>query len=86
MIHSLLNKLKIPKKRNLLKIPAAATNRTIPIKDHASVQLNIGHIDKGGIYTGQFSTFSLSNFVCAQGKSCRNLWAMKKKKKYDVDI
>ncbi|KAI3925933.1 hypothetical protein MKW98_028069 [Papaver atlanticum] len=29
-------------------------------------QLNIGHIDDSGIYTGHFSTFALSGFLRAQ--------------------
>ncbi|MCL7041500.1 hypothetical protein MKW94_021141 [Papaver nudicaule] len=45
----------------------SATNRIITAKDHASVQLNIGHIDESGIYTGNFSTYALSGFVRAQG-------------------
>ncbi|KAI3970892.1 hypothetical protein MKX01_024539, partial [Papaver californicum] len=49
-----------------LGIPSSATNRIITAKDHASVQLNIGHIDESCIYTGQFSPFSLSGFVCSQ--------------------
>nr|ABK24116.1 unknown [Picea sitchensis] len=44
----------------------SATNRLITSKDHASVQLNIGHLDENGIYTGQFTTFALSGFVRAQ--------------------
>lgn len=38
----------------------------ITSKDHASVQLNIGHLDADGIYTGQFTTFALCGFVRAQ--------------------
>lgn len=45
---------------------SSATNRLITSKDHASVQLNIGHLDADGVYTGQFSTFALSGFVRAQ--------------------
>ncbi|KAI3895366.1 hypothetical protein MKW92_044572, partial [Papaver armeniacum] len=45
---------------------SSATNRIITAKDHASVQLNIGHIDDSGIYTGHFSIFTLSGFVRAQ--------------------
>ncbi|KAL5574186.1 hypothetical protein UlMin_023783 [Ulmus minor] len=29
----------------------SATNRLITSKDHASVQINIGHLDENGIYT-----------------------------------
>ncbi|KAI3878774.1 hypothetical protein MKW92_047422, partial [Papaver armeniacum] len=41
----------------------SATNKIITAKDHASVQLNIGHIDDNGIYTGHFSIFTLNGFV-----------------------
>ncbi|CAI9112301.1 OLC1v1012738C1 [Oldenlandia corymbosa var. corymbosa] len=44
----------------------SATNRLITSKDHASVQLNIGHLDEHGVYTGNFSTFALCGFVRAQ--------------------
>ncbi|CAL5357608.1 unnamed protein product [Camellia sinensis] len=44
----------------------SATNRLITAKDHASVQLNVGHLDENGIYTGQFTTFALCGFVRAQ--------------------
>ncbi|OAP04154.1 hypothetical protein AXX17_AT3G29960 [Arabidopsis thaliana] len=44
----------------------SATNRLITSKDHASVQLNIGHLDANGLYTGQFTTFALCGFVRAQ--------------------
>ncbi|EXC11812.1 40S ribosomal protein S21-2 [Morus notabilis] len=46
--------------------PLSATNRLITSKDHASVQINAGHLDENGIYTGQFSTFALCGFVRAQ--------------------
>jgi len=45
---------------------SSATNRLIPAKDHASVQINIGHVDERGVYTGQFSTYALSGFIRAQ--------------------
>ncbi|KAL8237447.1 hypothetical protein R6Q59_018528 [Mikania micrantha] len=44
----------------------SATNRLITSKDHASVQINVGHLDESGRYTGQFSTFALCGFVRAQ--------------------
>ncbi|KAF5193655.1 40S ribosomal protein S21 [Thalictrum thalictroides] len=44
----------------------SATNRLITSKDHASVQINIGHLDENGLYTGQCSTFALCGFVRAQ--------------------
>ncbi|KAF5818026.1 putative ribosomal protein S21e [Helianthus annuus] len=45
---------------------SSATNRLITSKDHASVQINVGHSDENGLYTGQFSTFALCGFVRAQ--------------------
>ncbi|KAG6430205.1 hypothetical protein SASPL_108267 [Salvia splendens] len=44
----------------------SATNRLITSKDHASVQINVGHVDESGRYTGQFSTFALCGFIRAQ--------------------
>ncbi|KMT13948.1 hypothetical protein BVRB_4g077850 [Beta vulgaris subsp. vulgaris] len=45
----------------------SATNRLITAKDHASVQINIGHLDDRGVYNGAATTFALSGFVRAQG-------------------
>jgi hypothetical protein len=43
------------------------TNKLITAKDHASVQLNIGHLDKEGVYeTGKYSTFALTGAVRGQ--------------------
>ncbi|CAG7905729.1 unnamed protein product [Brassica rapa] len=59
----------------------SATNRLITSKDHASVQLNIGHLDADGIYTGQFTTLALCGFVRAQGDAdsgVDRLWQKKK--------
>ncbi|XP_004296834.1 PREDICTED: 40S ribosomal protein S21-2-like isoform 1 [Fragaria vesca subsp. vesca] len=54
-----ITELYIPRK-------CSATNRLITSKDHASVQINIGHLDENGNYTGQFSTFALCGYVRAQ--------------------
>lgn len=45
---------------------SSATNRLITAKDHASVQINVGHLDANGMYTGQFTTFALCGFIRAQ--------------------
>ena len=45
---------------------SSSTNRLITSKDVASVQLNVGHVDENGVYTGQFTTFALCGFVRAQ--------------------
>mmetsp|Transcript_12353 Transcript_12353/g.21411 ORF Transcript_12353/g.21411 Transcript_12353/m.21411 type:complete len:82 (+) Transcript_12353:74-319(+) len=47
----------------------SATNRLIPAQDHASVQINVGHVDASGLYTGEFTTFALSGYVRSQGES-----------------
>ncbi|CAE6076170.1 unnamed protein product [Arabidopsis lyrata] len=69
-----ITELYIPRK-------CSATNRLITSKDHASVQLNIGHLDANGVYTGQFTTFALCGFVRAQGDAdsgVDRLWQKKK--------
>ncbi|KAL9676646.1 hypothetical protein QQ045_004862 [Rhodiola kirilowii] len=48
----------------------SATNRLITSKDHASVQINIGHLDANGVYNNQFSTFALCGYVRAQVLTC----------------
>jgi small subunit ribosomal protein S21e len=59
--------LRAPGENVDLYIPrkCAWTNRLITAKDHASIQLNIGHLDDAGVYTGQYTTFALSGFVRA---------------------
>jgi len=47
----------------------SATNRLITAKDHASVQINVGHVDESGKYTGQFTTFALCGHIRATGES-----------------
>jgi len=37
----------------------------ITATDHASIQVNVGHLDSEGVYTGAFTTFALSGFVRA---------------------
>lgn len=50
----------------LYVLSSSATNRLITAKDHASVQINIGHLDDRGVYNGAATTFALSGFVRAQ--------------------
>lgn len=45
---------------------SSATNRLITSKDHASVQVNVGHLGPDGVYTNQFTTFALCGFIRAQ--------------------
>lgn len=62
----------------------SATNRLITSKDHASVQINVGHLDESGTYTGQFTTFALCGFVRAQGDADSALDRLWQKKKAEV--
>ncbi|XP_008224719.2 PREDICTED: 40S ribosomal protein S21-2-like [Prunus mume] len=62
----------------------SATNRLITSKDHASVQINVGHLDENGIYTGQFSTSALCGYVLAQGDADSGLDRLWQKKKAEV--
>ncbi|KAB2006400.1 hypothetical protein ERO13_A11G294900v2 [Gossypium hirsutum] len=62
----------------------SATNRLITSKDHASVQINVGHLDELGRYTGTFSTFALCGFVRAQGDADSALDRLWQKKKAEV--
>ncbi|KAG5553642.1 hypothetical protein RHGRI_011512 [Rhododendron griersonianum] len=62
----------------------SATNRLITAKDHASVQLNVGHLDEAGRYTGQFSTFALCGYIRAQGDADSALDRLRQKKKVQV--
>jgi len=39
------------------------TNRLITATDKASVQLNVGHLDANGVYSGQYTTVALSGYV-----------------------
>ncbi|KAK6117899.1 hypothetical protein DH2020_048356 [Rehmannia glutinosa] len=47
---------------------SSATNRLITSKDHASGQINVGHLDERGVYSGGFSTFALCGFIRAQSR------------------
>lgn len=39
------------------------TNKLITAKDHGAVQINIGHVDENGVYTGAYTTLALSGPV-----------------------
>eukprot|EP00798_Chlamydomonas_sp_ICE-L_P024619 gene24619-10240_t len=48
---------------NVCPLRSAWSNKLISAKDHASVQLNIGHLNDEGVYNGQFTTFALTGRV-----------------------
>nr|AAU89141.1 40S ribosomal protein S21, putative [Oryza sativa Japonica Group]ABF98087.1 40S ribosomal protein S21, putative, expressed [Oryza sativa Japonica Group] len=65
----------------------STTNRIITAKDHASVQINIGHVDENGLYDGRFTTFALSGFIRAQGdadSALDRLWQKRKAELLDT--
>ena len=45
-----------------------ATNRVIRAKDHASVQINIGHVDASGVYTSEYTTVAFAGYLRAKGE------------------
>jgi len=51
----------------------SATNNLITAKDHASVQLNIGHLDANGVYTGGFTTYALCGAARGTGEADAHL-------------
>jgi len=60
----------------------SATNRLIQAKDKASVQVNIGHVNADGVYTGEWTTMALCGFIrgMGEGDGCLDrLWT----KSYD---
>lgn len=59
---------------------SAWSNKLITAKDHASVQINIGHLDESGVYTGQFTTFALAGKVRSGGDADSALDIMWRKK------
>ncbi|XP_009803128.1 small ribosomal subunit protein eS21-like [Nicotiana tabacum] len=62
----------------------SATNRLITSKDHASVQLNVGHLDEFGRYNNQFTTYAFCGFIRAQGDADSGLDRLWLKKKAEV--
>ena len=63
------------KKNGDLYVPrkCTATNRVITAKDHASVQINIGHIDENGVYSGEYTTVAFSGFIRKMGEADNSL-------------
>jgi hypothetical protein len=43
--------------------PSAWSNKLITAKDHASVQINIGHLDADGVYSNAYTTLAFSGAV-----------------------
>ena len=47
----------------------AATNKVIAPKDHASVQIAIGHVNAEGVYTRENTNVAFSGFIRQRGES-----------------
>jgi len=45
------------------RMESSWSSSLITAKDHASVQINIGHLDENGVYTGEQTTYALCGFV-----------------------
>ena len=58
------------KKNDFIYVPrkCSFTNRILTSKDHSSIQLSIGTLDKDGIYKGNFEIFSLCGNLRKQGR------------------
>ncbi|KXZ43008.1 hypothetical protein GPECTOR_107g152 [Gonium pectorale] len=63
----------------------AWTNKLITAKDHASVQINIGHLDANGVYNSQFTTFAIAGTVRAMGEGDSALDIMWRKKQSETE-
>lgn len=62
----------------------AWTNKLITAKDHSAVQLNVGHLDENGVYTGSYTTFAFAGSVRAMGASDSGLDHLWRKKAAEV--
>merc|ERR1712157_579411 len=60
------------------------TNRLIGAKDHAAVQINIGHLDEQGLFTGKTTTFAIGGAVRHRGESDSGLDHLWQKKKAEL--
>jgi len=65
--------LYIPRKCN-------ATNRIIPAKDYASVQIAVGHVDANGVYNGESTMFAFCGFVRRSGSADANITRLSQQK------
>lgn len=62
------------------------TSKLITAKDHAAVQVNIGHLDEAGVYTGEFTTIALAGGVRVQGNADSAIDHMWRKMSAEVNI
>ena len=55
----------------LSSLCSSYTNRLITAKDHAAVQINVGHVDAAGVFNGRYSAFVLSGNLRVRGEADR---------------
>ena len=48
---------------------SSVSNRLLGSKDHASAQINVGHVDKFGIYEEKYTVFCLAGSIRRQGEA-----------------
>merc|ERR1712216_695098 len=63
----------ITKRSDYIPRKCSITNSLLSSKDHASVQMNVGHVDQYGIYTNDYTVFCLSGGIRRQGESDQGL-------------
>merc|ERR1711981_1033450 len=63
----------VPKRSDYIPRKCSVTNCLLSSKDHASVQINVGHVDQFGAYTNDYSVYCLSGQVRRQGEADQGL-------------
>merc|ERR1712144_159994 len=61
--------LAVKSKSDYIPRKCCITNSLLTSKDHASVQINVGHVDTYSIYTGDYTVYCLSGAVRRQGEA-----------------
>jgi len=65
--------LAVKSKTDYVPRKCCITNRLLTSKDHASVQVNVGHVDQFGIFTGENTVYCLSGACRRMGSSDEGL-------------
>eukprot|EP00894_Picocystis_sp_ML_P002489 jgi/Pico_ML_1/53006/g3629.t2 len=67
------------------RMESSWSSSLITAKDHASVQINIGHLDENGVYTGEQTTYALCGFVRSKGEADSALDTLWQKNKAEIN-
>eukprot|EP00297_Palpitomonas_bilix_P022847 CAMPEP_0113873832 /NCGR_PEP_ID=MMETSP0780_2-20120614/3994_1 /TAXON_ID=652834 /ORGANISM="Palpitomonas bilix" /LENGTH=83 /DNA_ID=CAMNT_0000859531 /DNA_START=61 /DNA_END=312 /DNA_ORIENTATION=- /assembly_acc=CAM_ASM_000599 len=54
----------------------SATNRLITSNDKAAIQINVGHVNEDGHYTGEFTSLNICGFVRDLGESDEHVYRL----------